>query len=376
MLYICSTKQNSEPEILQTNVQMEKKNKEISSKNQIISLLENGDYIKNPLVYAQIKGNMSHIQGNVYAAVVKAMQDRIDNSLLNRQNGKTDIMSEQEKQKELFSFTIPLASLNLASRDYDQVEESCRKMVEKSFTYRWKDKDGNYHTDINSIFTKISIPTETLDGGYTRRVGDIEVEMKTEVAQHLFGLNSGYITHLVDIFGMCRNVKTARLYIYLCQLNDKKVYKGVGITDYKDLKEYFGVMDRTSYNTYSVFKRDVLDKIKEELNELCTNGQVEFSFRYEPIYLNGKKRGNPDKIKFTLYPPIEAVEIEEGNGYKEIEDKSDNSSRYLYNSLEDYRLFKQLIERGNEWALSKQDTGKSFDLDEFRQELRKEGIID
>lgn len=370
---------------------MATKHKEISPKNQIISLLENGDYIKNPLVYSQLRGNMSLIQTNVYMAVVNAMQDRINSAVAKHKAGDlwgpTDLFSQQEQEQKLFSFTIPLASLNLSAKDYSIVEDMCRKMVERSFTYKHRDDDGNWKTEINSVFTKIAIPTSISANGNERRVGNIVVEMKTEVAEHLFSLRSGYVTHLADIVPKCKNAKTPRLYIYLCSLNDNDFHHGVGEIGYIDLKEYLGVLTYTSqkrdkfedkYKMYSYFRRDVLDPIKKEMDDLRKRGEVEFTFEYEPIYLNGKKRGNPDKIKFSIFPPTEDATIveEELSGTAKAMNTLEQESpkrQFLFTSRKDLELFRKLLAMGNEWAKAHETS--PYDVDDFEAELRKNNLI-
>jgi len=44
----------------------------------------------------------------------------------------------------------------------------------------------------------------------------------------------------------------------------------------------------------------VLEPSKKELDELCQEGQVDFTFTYEAVYENGRKKGNPDKIIFHM----------------------------------------------------------------------------
>ena len=48
----------------------------VSPKNELIQQLENSDYIKNPLVYSQIRGDFSLIQTNVLVAIAATMQTR------------------------------------------------------------------------------------------------------------------------------------------------------------------------------------------------------------------------------------------------------------------------------------------------------------
>ena len=59
----------------------------VSPKNELIQQLENSDYIKNPLVYSQIRGDFSLIQTNVLVAIAATMQTRINECFVDGKMG-------------------------------------------------------------------------------------------------------------------------------------------------------------------------------------------------------------------------------------------------------------------------------------------------
>ena len=59
----------------------------VSPKNELIQQLPDLEYIKNPLVYSQIRGDFSLIQTNVLVAIAATMQTRINERFVNGKMG-------------------------------------------------------------------------------------------------------------------------------------------------------------------------------------------------------------------------------------------------------------------------------------------------
>mgnify|MGYP000621103866 FL=1 len=77
-----------------------------------------------------------------------------------------------------------------------------------------------------------------------------------------------------------------------------------------EFKEYLGLItwDRKNdiikddvYPKYSVFCANVLEPVRLEMKQLSESNLIDISFDYEPIYKNGRKRGNPDEMKFIIH---------------------------------------------------------------------------
>jgi len=279
-----------------------------SSGNELIKRIEGSEYIKNPLVYAQMRGNLSLLQTNVYVAIVAALQDHI-NKYYERQSNGGQQHTLFDDDNGTLRLTIPLSTLGIRSKCYKEIDEAVDKMQDVKYKIRRK-VDGAWVLESHVLLPVIKIPETTYKTGLVRKKGVIELVMMKETAKFFFDMNTGYVTHLKNIVSLCKNSKTPRLYIYLSYLNSKQ-YKGVGEVPYNDLKEFLGALEyadanrteikKDRYKAYSYFTRDVLEPVKTELDALADSGQVEFSFTYEPIYYNPqKKRGNPDELRFIL----------------------------------------------------------------------------
>ncbi len=285
-----------------------KKEKEflVSTENQLIQQLEGSDYIKNPLVYSQIRGDFSLLQTNVLVAIAASMQDRINSKFRGGVMGP--LFTKEELSKGKIPFEVPLIALGVKTKEYASVHESCKALTKLDMTYTYTDKEtGERRTRSSVIFTDVDVPTYTTTTGQQRRRGIIKIEMNASVAEQIFNTSSAYVEHLEGIVKLCRSPRTPRLYVYLSAWKKQRMCT----FNYLALKEFLGIVkyskDRQKIvedkcKTWAVFHRDVLDPAKKELKRLADQGKVEFFFDYDPVYHNGRTRGNPDSVRFTLFP--------------------------------------------------------------------------
>jgi len=287
----------------------------VSTDNDLIQQLPDTDYIKNPLVYSQIRGDFSLIQTNVLVAIASTMQDRI-NSKFNDKGQLGPLFSKEELGRGKITFEVPLQALGVKTKEYASVHEACRGLTKLDTTFTYTDQNsGEKRTRTSVIFTDVDIPTYITTTGSERRTGMIKIDMNASVAEQIFNTSGAYVEHMKDIVKLCRSPRTPRLYIYLSAWKRQKVCT----FGYEALKEFLGVLvynkDRTKIvqdksSTWAVFHRDVLDPAKREMKRLAEEGRVDFFFEYEPVYHTGKKRGNPNSVRFFLHAtdPIQYVE--------------------------------------------------------------------
>lgn len=285
----------------------------VSPKNELIQQLQNSEYIKNPLVYSQIRGDFSLIQTNVLVAIAATMQTRINDRFVDGKMGP--LFSKEELSKGKITFEVPLQSLGVKTKEYAAVHEACKGLTKLDTTYNYVDENGQKRTRTSVIFTDVDVPTYTTSTGQERRSGIIKIDMNASVADQVFNQSGAYVEHLGGIVKLCRSPRTPRLYIYLSAWKKNRMCTH----SYDALKEFLGVLvyskDRSKVlqdkcTTWAVFHRDVLKPAQREMDKLASRGEIEFTFEYEPVYKNGKKRGNPDSVRFLLIParPVEQPE--------------------------------------------------------------------
>lgn len=320
----------------------------VNPKNQLIQQLEGSDYIKNPLVYSQIRGDFSLLQTNVLVAIAATMQDRINSKF---QGGKMGpLFTKEELSHGKITFEVPLNSLGVKTKEYASVHESCKALTKLDMTYTYTDvASGERRTKTSVIFTDVDVPTYTTSTGQQRRVGNIKIDMNASVAEQIFNTSSAYVEHLEGIVKLCRSPRTPRLYVYLSAWKQQRICT----FNYLALKEFLGIVtyskDRQKIiqdkcSTWAVFHRDVLDPAKRELKKLADHGKVDFSFDYEPVYHNGRTRGNPDSVRFMLYPSNVAVAAVGENG-EEVTNSSTCGSQLSIEQQMMWKMFCQGVKK-------------------------------
>jgi len=280
----------------------------IPLENSMIGAIKAEDFIKNPLVYSQIRGDFTKHQAKIMNAIVTQVQDRINNYF-----SGGEFFTDAEVQNSEVSFKIPLVDLGIDPRQYNVLPATIYSLLHMDMVYKDLDNPQESRLVMQNIFSDISMPEKWVDKEESReatisgKAGRkyIQINMLMKAASRIFDLKHGYVEHIRTIFDMCSE-RSARLYIYLSAWKSRMTYT----VDYLDLKEFFGLLKYSDvtrktieydrYQKFGAFTRDVLKKAQRELKELADKGDIEFYFEYEPVYPGNRKRGNPSKIKFNL----------------------------------------------------------------------------
>jgi len=175
------------------------------------------------------------------------------------------------------------------------------------------------HTIFSPVFTKFRVPRT---GDYYRKrdeqgeiivesarhSGFIEVEINKDVAQYAFDMSQGYANHPKLIARYATKRSTPRLYFKLQELMGRERHTRVRLT-VQEIKNFLGFEtfkdDATGewvvpYQKFAHFKTKVLDAVKEDLDQMARDNHTDITFTYDPVYLNGRRRGDPDFIEFTI----------------------------------------------------------------------------
>lgn len=302
---------------------MQKKKKvDLSLDNALIQSLPEDEYVKNPLSFAQIRGDFSLSQTNLMIGIVAQMQEKIEKSLSIR-NGQLQLFKPGDLNNGMLNIDIPLNQLGIIPQRYGDLAAAVDGLMAMKMTYKSFDENGIEYDTQRNIFYEVSVPTETKTAsgddmqfkGGSRRKGIVKVRIYEECVKDIFNLKKGYIEHLKGIARLCRCSRTPRLYIYLCAWRKKGHYNA----NFNDLKEFLGVLvynkERTKiiknqYDKFSIFIRDVLKPVQDEMKRLAQDNLIEFYFEYEPVYKSGPKRGNPDVIAFTLIATQKGIDFD------------------------------------------------------------------
>lgn len=295
-----------------------KKNKNgINEKNELIKELKESEWVKNPFIYSQIRGDFSLMQTNVMLSILSVLQDEINDFLAKQRISdgvQLSLFQDTFFQNGEKEFIFNLQDLGIRPDAYDELEEACTKLREMGVSYLKVDpKSGQEMMVLANIFTRIEIPESYLRKdseairfkSQKRREGYMRVVMSRSNMEDIFSMRKGYVEHIRKIALICKRKRTPRMYIYLSR------WKEVGhkLVNFLELKEFLGVLcwdakrvniKEDTYEKFAHFCKFVLDPIQKEMDMLSQNNQIDFSFTYEPRYKGGKKRGNPDELLFNI----------------------------------------------------------------------------
>lgn len=294
-----------------------KKKDTLGTNNALIKELSSTEFIKQPYLYAMVGADFSLYQRSIMIEIVKSMQDRFNAYLKNRSadgNGQLSLFPEDSKGGGFVTFRISAASIGVKPREYAELEEACRNLIQMNFSYYEYDDSGRKTRTYANLFSTIKMPTVPVSGSVEKekRMNYVEARMDAKVLEYLcdLGNGKGYLDHIYRIACISKRKRTPSIYIYLSRWKD---YPKKSV-EYIELKKFLGVItlekervngklsniEKDKYPKFSKFCKEVMDPIREDLNRLADENQVDFTFDYEPVYKGVSKRGNPDEILFHI----------------------------------------------------------------------------
>lgn len=302
----------------------------IKSDNSIIRELRDQKWIYNPKVYAQVAGDFSLMHQRVLMGVLEKLQDRIAYSASEHQKNQQlwlPLFAPEEMNTSV-DFEIEARDLGVTPGHYPELAQALGDLVSMKIGY--PKKKGNKTVYVfASLFSRIEMPTS--DNGW--RTGKIRVKMDKENVNDFLSMDRGYTDHIARIAQFSKKQRTPRIYIYLSTFK----YKGRNEVEYPELCEFLGIDDATYVATHKAEKPDVkptdnpfhkfskvkkliLDPSKAEMDAFSADRKIDFSFTYEPLYKDGRKKGNPTHIEFVIVPGALGIErLQERKRHNQIQ---------------------------------------------------------
>lgn len=294
------------------------------NKQQLMEYARQEVWIKTPFSYIKLGPKLTLFQQDTMLMVSDHLQQYVKNFF------DLNLNSTETKPRALFTkyllehgippFRINLADMNIDPANYKVVRKAIEDM-NLLVEHQEFDENGKPtgHTIFSPVFTKFRVPTT---GDYYRKrdeqgeiivesarhSGYIEVEINKDVAQYAFDMSQGYANHPKLIARYATKRSTPRLYFKLQELMGRERHTRVRLT-VQEIKNFLGFEtfkdDATGewvvpYQKFAHFKTKVLDAVKDDLEQMARDNHTDITFSYEPVYLNGRRRGDPDFIEFTI----------------------------------------------------------------------------
>ena len=256
--------------------------------------------IKTPNSYIRMSSNKTLLQQQSLLMVSAHLQDYIKQFFelgLHQSNSPIrPLFTQYMLDHGIPPFKIYLADMGIRAQNYQTVRQAINE-INAVVDYPEVDDDGHKTGKMLfvPVFKLFRVP---------EHYGYIEVEINPEAAKYAFNMAQGYISHPKDIARYATKRSTPPLYFKLLQehceriqLTVPQIKKAIGMEPFKDDATGEWVVP---YAKFAHFKTKVLDAEKADLDRMAKDNHTDITFDYVPVYLNGRKRGDPDYIEFTI----------------------------------------------------------------------------
>lgn len=302
-------------------------------KQQLMDIARQESWIKTPFSYVKLGNKLTLLQQDAMLMVSANIQQYIKNFYdlgMNKSNkNPIPLFAKHLLENGIPGFKIMLADMGINTANYKVTREAIEEMnllVEIPEFDENGERTGG--TIFAPVFKKFRVPPtgdmyrkKDNQGDVivesARHCGYIEVEINNDVAQYVFNMRQGYVNHPKLIARYASKRSTPRLYFKLQELMGKEKHTKVKCT-VQDIKNFLGFEtfkdEKTGewvvpYAKFAHFKTKVLDAVQQDLDQMAKEDHTDITFTYVPVYLNGRKRGDPDFIEFTI------TSTELGQGY-------------------------------------------------------------
>ena len=191
---------------------------------------------------------------------------------------------DPKNEKEFHTITVPIREIEDTLREnnnnkngsfYDDIDRICKSFIRKEITFPSKFLLGNKRLNgYISIFQSI-MPVEDENGQVC-----IEFSFSNKMSPFLLQLHHYVNIGVLEVVQM-KNAHAIRMYSVFKSERDKmKAFTNVITMSYEldELKAMLGIDDKYASDYLKNFKINVLDKIRDEINEKCLTMFVKYDY--------------------------------------------------------------------------------------------------
>lgn len=262
-------------------------------------------WIKQPYALSVMRGDLTLTQTHIMVEMMEALQEKINNFIAHMDQDGASVFREEDFDRDgLAHVDVNLAAVSNRPDYYSDVENMAYRLMAATIR-RPEQVDGMKMVKIAHVFDSIYVPFENNDRA--RRKGFIRFCFNREQAREIFSFTR-YSKYLKAVARNASSQYTSRLYMIIT------AYKAFGHweVDYSELRKILGFLayeqaedghwqwTEKKYTEYRQFKRRVLATAADELRQLAMKGEADCYFDYAEIYPEGKTKGTPLRIHFTI----------------------------------------------------------------------------
>ena len=263
-----------------------------ATKVEVPEELRNGDLqILMPFVVSSMNSDFSKIQLDVILSIIEkigmTLRDILDQKKAGIQQLRLFAEEELRDDPHKVKIKIPLKEFGVSQNHYPELRSALKAMVTVPVELPYRSESGRQYKRLTN-FCDVYIPEDQVRDQYCI------VTMDEEVSVRVRNMELGYHYVRKQLSRAFKSKYSERLYWYIESFKEK----GVVTTQTIDLRKLFGLEDK--YKDFSVLEKRVLIPAQQELQQFYESGNAPCYFTYKKVYENGRKRGEPEKIEFTI----------------------------------------------------------------------------
>ena len=283
-----------------------------ATKIEVPEELKNKDFqILMPFVISSMRSDFTKVQLDVILSIIEKIGLTLRDIVEQKKNGvqQLKLFAEEElgEDPDKVKLKIPLKEFGVSQNHYPELRSALKAMATVPVQLPIKSASGKEYIKYTN-FCAVYIPNDQTRDQYCI------VEMDKEVSIRVRTMELGY--HYVRK-QLSRDLKSKyheRIYWHIESFKEK----GVKTLTSKDFRQMLGLVDK--YRDFSVLEQRVLIPAQKELERFYKEGNAPCYFTYRKIYEKGRKRGEPEKIEFTIIsrePSVDEMLIIQSNKQQE-----------------------------------------------------------
>lgn len=251
-------------------------------------------WLSQPVAVAYARYDFNTSQGRTFSLIIEKLQDSLMQVVNNVCSPEqlplftNQDFGEEEVSKNEIMLKIPLKEFGADPRRYKELKESLRMLHTVGIEVPVKDKNGRDYKRYTGL-CEVYIPDE-------KYANSVNIKIKKDIALRLLDVKSmGIHRYLKDVVFSTRNKYVQRLYIFISAWKSQGATPPIKITE---LRKMLRLED--AYTRWRAFYSNVIEDARVELCEKAETGETDCYFEVERVYKNGKKRGEPEALKFII----------------------------------------------------------------------------
>ena len=269
-------------------------------------------WLLQPITLTMSKFNYNVPQTKALVLIVEQLQKSIKESL------KEEVQNLKLFNTDGDSIFVDIAMKDLTNmpQHYDRVRQTLKQLASIPVEMM-ETMDKKKYTHISAL-CEAYIPNEKF-------VRHIKIKIKKSIAAYLVDARTfGYQRYVKEVVLSAKSKYTQRIYMMLSSF---KQQGHMQITP-DNLREKFNELGSSYQNSWKAFRKNVIDKAKEELLQLYKENRCELYFEYKLIYKrSGRQQGEPDVIEFSIF--VSPQEKERMEQLKEVNYRSEVKNNLL-----------------------------------------------